>query len=234
MLTMPDRGLFAIAATQALLARELAATAPILSGVYGNFGLIVQPQATEPTALPEHLLGACVVLAAQDTRHLHGSLRCSVQALPFVGESFKLVIAQHVLEQIEDAQACAAELARVLAPEGIALVFGFNPFGTWRPWISWQQRYRTNRLHLQSARAAQACLARAHVDTLQVRFPGMLWPRAETPIENTRSSLLGRCGSSWMLIARKRRSTLTPLRLRNAPERAIKPRLVPGAHRECA
>ena len=46
---------------------------------------------------------------------------------------------------------------------------------------------------------------------------------------------LGRFGASWLLIARKRRSTLTPLRLRSSNrELALNPRLAPGAHRACA
>lgn len=231
---MSDRSPYASAAMQALLARELSATAPILSGVYGNFGLILRPNTAAPIALPSHLLGNIVALVLDDAQQMHGDVRCEPQGLPFAGECFKLVIAQHVLERMDDAQACAAELARVLAPEGIALVFGFNPLGTWRPWLVRQQRRGAARLRLQSAQSARALLAREQVDTLQIRFPGMLWPRATADTED-RSSLLARFGSSWLLIARKRRSTLTPLRLR-APARevALNPRLLPGAHRECA
>jgi hypothetical protein len=50
-----------------------------------------------------------------------------------------------------------------------------------------------------------------------------------------RRAMLGRVGASWLLLARKRRSALTPLRLRpSSRELAINPRLAPGAHRECA
>jgi len=69
-----------------------------------------------------------------------------------------------------------------------------------------------------------------------VRFPGLLWPREVTGSEADSTQhfrgKLARFGSSWLLLARKRRSSLTPLRLRQATrEVALSPRLVPGAHR---
>jgi SAM-dependent methyltransferase len=168
----------------------------------------------------------------EDPRTLHGVLRCTPWQLPFASESFKLLIVQHVLEQIENPESCAAELARVLAPEGVALVLGFNPYGTWRPWLALHAEH----VRPRSAHAWRMQFAREQVDTLQVRFPGSLWPRASMSAEpNAISAHLARLGSSWLLLARKRRSTLTPLRLRSAQrELALSPRLAPGAQRACA
>jgi SAM-dependent methyltransferase len=223
---------YASAPMQALLARELAALAPVLSAAYGNYGLFVRPRQGGAT-LPAHLLGKIVELDVEDDGLLAGAVRCAPWQLPFASESFKVLIVQHALERIVDAEACVAELARVLAPEGIALMLGFNPLGTWRPWL--MRRARGLRLH--SARVCRAQLDREQIDTLQVRFPGELWPRARTttgPRKPTHS-LLARFGSSWLLIARKRRSTLTPIRLRKlARETARAPQLAPGAHRNCA
>jgi hypothetical protein len=234
---MIDSSFHATDPVHGLLARELAATAAILGGVYGNFGLIVRPHVDAPAQLPAHLLGSAVHLAVDTRRCLRGAVVCEPVQLPFAADSFMLVVAQHVMEQVEDEAGFAAELARVLAPEGIALVFGFNPFGTWRSWVMrQQQRYRTH-LHLQSAHAVRGMLARECVDTLQVRFPGLLWPGAKSgsTAGAERASPLARWGSSWMLVARKRRSTLTPLRVRAAArDAAIQPRLAAGAHRECA
>ena len=46
---------------------------------------------------------------------------------------------------------------------------------------------------------------------------------------------LGRFGGSWLLLARKRRSSLTPLRLGAVrSDLKVNPTLVHGARRECA
>lgn len=235
---MPDdpSRFYASAPMQALFARELGALAPILSGIYGNYGLFLRAHAATPAALPPNLLGTMIQLAATPSGRLDGSLSCAPAQLPFVSESFKLLIAQHAFEQIDNAQECAAELARVLAPEGVALILGFNPLGSWRPWLALRAPRGEPRLHLRSAQSWQQLLAREHVDTLQVRYPGVLWPRGGiAPAESRIASVFARIGSSWLLLARKRRSTLTPLRLRSAPrELALNPRLAPGAHRACA
>ena len=223
---------YSSAPIRALLAREMAALAPLLSGAYGNFGLVLRPR-QGGAALPPHLLGKIVELDVGASGSLSGALHCMPWQLPFASESFKLLVAQHALEQIADADACVAELARVLAPDGIALVLGFNPFGTWRPWLLRHARG----LRLGSARLCKSLLAREQIDTLQLRFPGLLWTRArtETRPETATHSPLARFGSSWLLIARKRRSALTPIRLRKAVRDAARaPQLAPGAHRNCA
>lgn len=228
--------LFSSAPMRTLLARELAATAPILAGVYGNHGLLLRAHASAPATLPAHLLGNMVELIVEQQR-LRGGVDCEPGLLPFANDSFKLLIVQHVFEQLDEPEACAAELARVLAPEGIALVLGFNPAGTWRPWLA--LKAGRARLRLRSAHFWQQQLARQQVDTLQIRFPGTLLPHSSAAADNTNgatpaSGLLARFGSSWLLLARKRRSVLTPLRLRSGARVAMNPRLAPGAQRALA
>ncbi len=230
-----SRAFYSSTPVQSLFARELRALEPIVSGVYGNHGLFLHAHAAASIAPPPHLLGTMVSLELVQ-QQLAGDLRCEPAQLPFVSESFKLLIAQHVLEQIDRPRECVAELSRVLAPEGIALILGFNPMGSWRPWLMLNAPRGASRLHLRSAHAWQQMLAGEQIETLQMRYPGVLWPRAEHPQAAAESTLLGRMlgriGSSWLLLARKRRSTLTPLRLRSgARELALNPRLAPGAHR---
>jgi SAM-dependent methyltransferase len=221
---------------QVLLQRELSMLGPLLGGIYGVWGLHIRPHEQAPVTLPAHLLSAVVELALDDGGFCAGSLRCEPGHLPFASESFKLVVAQHVLEQVAEKEASAEELARVLAPEGVALLFGFNPVSLWRPWVSRRLR---NDMQFASAGGWRQRLERAQLDVLQVRYvgPWSPWGGAETAgAREMRSlSVFGWLGASWLLIARKRRSTLTPLRLTTArADLKLNPTLVPGAHRECA
>ncbi|HEX6834572.1 MAG TPA: methyltransferase domain-containing protein [Rudaea sp.] len=228
--------LYARPALQALFARELAMLAPILGGVFGNRGLFLRPHPQAPRALPAHLLATMHEFAVTD-RRLEGVARCDPDALPFANDVFKLVIAQHVFEQVDDAAAAASELSRVLAPEGVALVLGFNPASPWRIWLSGTAARAGTPLTIRSAQAWQQILMREQIDTLQIRYPGRWWPRTDHAPEeaSAKSAALGRFSSSWLLLARKRRSTLTPLRLKSgARERSLNPRLAPGAHRQIA
>jgi SAM-dependent methyltransferase len=237
---MPDSvRLQASAPLQSLFAHELAMLAPILGGVFGNRGLFLRPHAGAPDTLPTHLLGTMLELAVAQPDRLEGAARCEASALPFASESFKLVIAQHVLEQVVEPEEAAAELSRVLAPEGVALILGFNPASPWRLWLNGASARAGVALRIRSAQAWQQVLMREQIDTLQVRYPGPWWPREGLQAAATggeaHSSRLGRFRSSWLLLARKRRNNLTPLRLRaNSRELALKPRLAPGANRACA
>jgi len=220
-----------------LLQRELAMLAPILDGVFGVWGLHIRPHAQAPAALPPHLLSAMVELSLGPDGRLDGNACCQPQHLPFASESFKLIVAQHVLEQAASAEEVAGELARVLAPEGVALVFGFNPASFWRPWLA---RRLPADLRFRAAGGWRDVLTRARLDVLQVRYSGLWSPWAAAngtgSGENgawTRS--FGRFCGSWLLLARKRRSALTPLRLAAVrSDLKLKPTLVPGARRECA
>src|SRR6202042_1393377 len=111
---------------------------PILCGVYGNSGLFLGPPASERGALPTHMLGNVVELAPMGSEMFDGDIKTTSSALAFANDSFQLLVAQHSLELVDDVDACASEFSRVLAPEGVALIFGFNPFGTWRPWLALQ------------------------------------------------------------------------------------------------
>lgn len=230
----PDRH-YADGPLPALLQHELSMLTSILEGVFGVWGLHLRPHRQAPVALPAHLLSSIVELALEADGALHGDTRCAPQRLPFASESFKLVVAQHILEQSDAADEVAEELARVLAPEGVALVFGFNPASLWRPWLS---RRLPRDLQFQTASRWRDVLSRSRLDILQVRYSGLFSPwaaRAGSTTPARYPATLGRFGGSWLLLARKRRSSLTPLRLAAVrSDLKLKPSLIPGARRECA
>ncbi|AGX87691.1 class I SAM-dependent methyltransferase [Candidatus Symbiobacter mobilis] len=52
-------------------------------------------------------------------------------ALPFPANSLDLVILPHTLERATDPHGVLREVARVLVPEGVAVLTGFNPVSLW-------------------------------------------------------------------------------------------------------
>lgn len=231
--------LYATAQLQNLFAMELDALAPILAGIYGNFGLFLRADARAPARLPKHLLGNVFNVALDDATCASGAIRCAPQTLPIASESINLVIAQHVLERVSDPAACVAEFSRVLAPEGVALIIGFNPLSLWRPWLAWHSHRDCTTLELASARQCRALLDRQAIQTLQTRFVGACVPALQSQPRSaetarTRVWMLGNFCGSWLLLARKRRSTLTPLRMNRKRRDLRGAQLTPGAWRECA
>lgn len=230
------------AAIRRLLERELAVLAPILAGVYGTTGLFLRADANAPAASKAPLLATMLDLALDETQTLRGGLTCAPSELPLASESCKLIVVQHLFERVDDPAASATEIARVLAPEGVLLALGFNPISLWRPWLAGTARRVHIPLRFQSAQGCAMTMGGQGIDILQTRYFGALspWSAPETsPSSDTqdgsRTAALARFRGSWLVLARKRRSALTPLRLRrDARDLARNPRLAPGAHRECA
>ena len=211
--------------------------APILDGVFGVWGLHLRPHPDAPSEIPAHLLSTVVNIALAEDGTFGGDARCQALHLPFASESFKLVIAQHILEQARSAEQLAEELARVLAPEGVALMFGFNPASLWRAWLA---RCLSGTWQVRGAASWREVLARSRLDVLQIRYSGIWSPWAATAGGGNAQVAswlrpLGRFGGSWLLLARKRRSSLTPLRLSAVrSDLKVSPTLAHGARRECA
>jgi len=68
---------------------------------------------------------------ASDLAHnpnVDAPLRASLTALPFVSETFDLIICKHVLEHLEEPEPACRELARVLRPGGRLLILTPNRF----------------------------------------------------------------------------------------------------------
>ncbi len=237
MQVQPDN-IYRTAPTELLLARELAALDPLLAGIYGRHGLYIRPQSMPDVPEPAHLLGNLITLHIDTPDRLAGELNCAPSQLPFASDSFKLIVIQHAAENIAEPALFSAELARVLAPEGVALILGFNPYSAWRPWLALQQRRLPgSMLHLQSPHLWETQLAEHDIDVMQLRYLGAFFPRAsavaQAPDDSARAlRWLSGLRGAYLLLARKRRSTLTPLRLRKTSrERAPAPHLVPGARR---
>ncbi|MBS0591075.1 MAG: methyltransferase domain-containing protein [Proteobacteria bacterium] len=227
------------AAIRRHLQQEIAAIAPLLADVHGTTGLLLRAHACAPGELVTPKIGNRLDLALDETQTLRGSLTCVPDALPLVSESCKLVVVQHLFECIADEAGCAGEVARVLAPEGVLIVLGFNATSLWRPWLASKAAQSGLSLRFGSAQRCAQALGALGIDTIQTRYWGSLSPRWRNPVMPTRGATvdaLARLRGGWMLLARKRRSALTPLRpRRDAREPAThNPRLAPGTQRECA
>jgi SAM-dependent methyltransferase len=147
------------------------------------------------------------------------------EALPFLDGSFCAVLLNHVLEHTGSAAELLDEATRVLLPGGLLVLTGFHPLSAWTPWLLCQGVRRP-------ALAGPAWLRRrlaAHgVQTYAVRRFGPAFPGvAAAP----GPALLG---GGFLLLARKRRAAVTPLRARTQRARVPVRTFAPGARRECA
>jgi hypothetical protein len=212
---IPD-SLFALPEIEAMLRRELALVPPHAARQPGGRALVLQPHAVA-RALPFDVGHLSAVRLHADGALLRGDAIATPGALPFENESFQMVFVQHVADAGAD-EALVAEIARVVAPGGLVLWCGFNPWSPWLAWMHWHARGGRAMPATTHADALRRRLLRARLVTMTLDYLGTCWPHRDgaTIGENPgrASRWLAPLRGVYLIAARKQRAVLTPLRPR--------------------
>jgi SAM-dependent methyltransferase len=150
---------------------------------------------------------------------LRGDIVCDPGELPWEDDAFQLVCAQHVGDVLQPSAALLDELARVLAPGGVLLWFGLNPWSPWLVWLHWQARRGVPVPRVLQADIARQRLLKRRLTAGSVDYLGSCWPQRGEPSAMHRSRMLAPLRGAYLIAASKRRAVLTPLRPRRARER---------------
>lgn len=161
-----------------------------------------------------------------------GLFRGEAPALPVRGDSLDVVLLPHVLEFTPFPHEVLREVERTLVPEGHVVILGFNPVSPWQFWrwaLGWRGRLPWCGRFYSAARVRdwlallgfEVTVLRHYFWRLPVQHSGILHRLAIL-------DRLGRrfwpiLGAGYVLVARKRVSTLTPIRPRWRPRRALRP-----------
>ncbi len=155
----------------------------------------------------------------------------AAQALPIAADSVDVVILPHSLEFEDGPHQVLREAERVLIPEGHLIVLGFNPWSLWGLWRialrrsgrpPWCGRFLgTTRL--------KDWLALLGFDTLEVRYYFFRPPlQSETVmqkldfLERLGERYWPRFAGAYLLLAKKRVATLTPIKPRWSAQRLVR------------
>jgi SAM-dependent methyltransferase len=185
--------------------------------------LLLQPDLSA-RELPVDLAHLAPMRLHANGEALSGDVVCAAGALPMEDESFQLVFAQHVgdVQPLGSGPAGARlveEIARVLAPGGLLLWSGFNPWSPWLAWIRWHTR-RGGFSRPANADALRRRLARCQLTPVALEYLGTCWPRRSADVRPPSAASSGRLSAplrgTYLIAARKQRAVLTPLRPRAA------------------
>jgi SAM-dependent methyltransferase len=198
---------FSGSAGQFLLALSRDRLQPLVDGVYGAHALVIGPERAQLPELSAPMNG--LRLCVEGDGALRGEVRASSSDLPLPSDSIALVVLQYA-QHLGAGEALLGEVARVLAPEGVALIVGINRLSAWNLW-AWRRGVAWS----TGVHACRRVLAAGDVDTLQVRRFGSFLPlsrRGALPGSDDGRSWLGCLRASYLLLARKRRAQVTPMR----------------------
>jgi len=187
----------------------------------------------------------CLVLPPQvDCTSDCSHVVADMEYLPIATESVDVVVLPHTLESVHRPHHFLREIDRVLVAEGHVLILGFNPYSLWglacQLPLAWQ--ILPERLHLLSLSRVSDWLSLLGYDIVLARRHLYEPPLRQTHLfahfdflDAVGSRLWPQLAGGYMLLARKRRFGLTPLRPRWRPQRRLAAgKLVVGpSSREC-
>jgi len=185
-------------------------------------------------ALPAGIAG-CQPDSAPGGRTTQGlesppGLLASAEHLPLKSDSVDVFVVPHVLEMAAEAHQVLREIDRCLVAEGHVIILGFNPYSWWglrRLLFGWRGHVPWS-LKFYGLPRLKDWLSLLGFDTIESRylFPHPPW---QVGAGHAKETLLRRfhrdrwplLAASYVLVARKRVATLTPIKPRWRPRRSV-------------
>ena len=152
------------------------------------------------------------------------------EMIPILSDSVDVVLLPHTLDLSHDAHSVLREVDRILIPEGHVVILGFNPWSVWglRQLLRGRRRREREGIHARSAIRIQDWLALLGIETCGVRHFFFRPPIARDGVmrrltfcERFGARFFPKFGSAYLLVAKKRVSTLTAIKPRWRHPKAI-------------
>ena len=202
---------------------------PVLARVFGYHLVLVDPScqldALQNSRVPHKVVQSCTSAGLSDKPAL---LACN-ESLPWQTDSIDAFVLPHVLELSTDPHQLLRELDRCLVAEGHLVVLGFNPYSLWglrrllhrREAAPWNMRF----ISQHRLKDWLSLLGYSIVHT-EYYYPKLPWQRAAISNKNGFIQRLHRpswplFGGCYLLVARKRVTTFTPIKPRWRPQRSL-------------
>ncbi len=148
-----------------------------------------------------------------------GAIRAEFHALPIASASVEAVLLPHTLEHAPEPHELLREVERILVGEGHVLVCGFNPYGPWglRHLVS-RGRFPPVSTRLMSEGRTRDWLRLLGFEVVDARryLFAPPWARRVCEggglLESHGATFMPPLAGAWLIKARKRVRTLTPIR----------------------
>ena len=138
--------------------------------------------------------------------------------LPIASDSVDVVLLPHVLEFSHAPHEVLREVDRILVPEGHVIILSFNPYSLWNGWrwaYTWSRKIPWCGKFFSATRLRD-WLALLGFDMVQQQGYGFTTScntsTLEDRLERAGQRFLSFAGGSCLLVAKKRVTTLTPIR----------------------
>ena len=195
---------FATEAGRAFIELNTLQAMPWVWPLCGHNALILQPDMSVRVEPPLQCTPSTYVQYRQ--QRFSGDFISNKSQIPLVNECMALIYVQFVLELTTDKLQLIAELERILVPEGYLAFLSLNPYSLYGVMGEWRK------LNIENSDYWSSLLCKAGFEICRSETIGPYWPRKTF---NSSDKIIKRPGSfrsANFILARKRKSTLTPVR----------------------
>ena len=213
-----------------LLESECALLGEVLPNLFG-YHLIQVGRLADADLLSTSRIGHRVVLDADvELNNPPPNLYARPDTLPINSDSVDVLVLPHTLEFEADPHEVLREAERVLIAEGSIVILGFNPWSLWGLWrlFLWRTRIPPWCGRFMSLTRIRDWLALLGFDEVQV-VPYFFRPPLHHLGVMEKLKVMERLGARWwpklagayILVAKKRMATLTPIKPRWRRQRSL-------------
>lgn len=218
-----DHRIYTSAPLRQLADAQMRAILPDLQRSAGTHALSLGVRADD--VVPPMPMIGCWVQVWVATDGYRGDVCAAIDApVPFLDDAFGVVLLRHALEAVASPSVLLGEAMRVLAPGGLLVLTGVHPVSGWAPWFYWRSR---DPQALPFPAQLGRRLQRRGLEVEWTRRVGRPWPSDA----GSQARPFNPCGGGYVLLARKRSRSATPLRLLPAPLRVGNGSLSAGTRR---
>jgi SAM-dependent methyltransferase len=206
----------AVSILEQQIAREM------LTDLFGYH--VVQLGAPNPAHLLEHSrISHRVVIASSSSEGGQVSLYADPDRLPIEPNSIDVVVLPHTLELASNAHGVLRETERILIGDGYVVIFGFNPwsiYGLWRYALGWRGAAPWSGRFLSLTRLKDWLgllgfdIERIERTSFRPPIENSRWHRRLEFIERLGGYFWPIFSNVYVILARKRIATVTPIRAR--------------------
>ena len=203
----------------ALLQSELGGLASVLPQIFGYYIMQIGGPINNDEVLATSHIHNHIIVNPNALSPSNDSLavQCQLDELPFLPDSIDAAVLFHVLEFAQNPKAILKEIYTALIPNGYAIIFGFNPCSLWGMASLWQKQKEVpwfgnwispgHMRHLLD----EIGFSIGDYKTFYFRPPSTN-PEQLLFMEGLGQIFWPYCGASYMLVAQKTLTTLTPIR----------------------
>ncbi len=209
---------------------EQAALRDVLCDVFGYHLVVLDPSCELESLTASRIIHRIMQTCSRSGLTPRPDVLARSEQLPYLSDSVDAFVLPHALEVAQDPHQVLREIDRCLIAEGHIIVLGFNPYGWWglRRLLAARRQAAPWSLRFIGLSRLKDWLSLLGFDTVHTRylFPHPPWLYGSgrgrwgilQRLHRDRWPLLA---ASYLLVAKKRVATLTPVKPRWRPRRAI-------------